>query len=154
MKIKSAVLRAPNKPLSIEELELDPPKQREVLVKYAYTGFCHSDLSVMTGAVHMDLPMAIGHEAAGVVEDVGPGVTSVKKGDHVVATFMVPCGKCPQCLRGRGNICSGNMGAFVNGMLPEIHPGQRIWQCLYAHRYPQIGRSGSDWRSQAGQVDQ
>lgn len=117
MKIKSAVLRAPNKPLSIEELELAPPKQHEVLVKYAYTGFCHSDLSVMTGAVHMDLPMAIGHEAAGIVEDVGPGVTSLKKGDHVVATFMVPCGKCPQCIRGRGNICSGNMGAFVSGML-------------------------------------
>jgi Zn-dependent alcohol dehydrogenase len=117
MKIKSAVLREPNKPLTIEELELDPPKEKEVLVKYAYTGFCHSDLSVMTGAVHMDLPMAIGHEAAGIVEAVGPGVTTLEKGDHVVATFMVPCGKCPQCLRGRGNICSGNIAAFVDGML-------------------------------------
>ncbi len=84
MKIKSAVLREPNKPLTIEELELDPPKEKEVLVKYAYTGYCHSDLSVMTGAVHMDLPMAIGHEAAGIVEKVGPGVTTLKKGDHVV----------------------------------------------------------------------
>jgi Zn-dependent alcohol dehydrogenase len=117
MKIKSAVLRDTKKPLSIEELELDPPKEHEILVKYAFTGFCHSDLSVMRGSVYMDLPMAIGHEAAGVVEEVGNNVTKVKKGDHVVATFMVPCGKCPQCLRGRGNICTGNMGAFVNGML-------------------------------------
>ena len=120
MKIKSAVLREPNKPLTIEELELDPPKEKEVLVKYAYTGYCHSDLSVMTGAVHMDLPMAIGHEAAGIVEKVGPGVTSLKKGDHVVATFMVPCGKCPQCLRGRGNICSGNPYRISNILRSHI----------------------------------
>ena len=79
MKIKAAVLRETNKPLTIEELELDPPKEREVLVKNAFTGFCHSDLSLMNGAIVMDLPFAIGHEAAGVVVDVGPGVTKVKK---------------------------------------------------------------------------
>jgi len=61
--------------------------------------------------------LAIGHEMAGVVEDVGPGVTKVKKGDHVVGTWMIPCGKCPQCLRGMGNICSGNFGAFLGGVL-------------------------------------
>ena len=117
MKIKSAVLREINKPLSIEELELEPPKEKEVLVKYIYTGFCHSDLHLMLGEVSVGLPRAIGHEAAGVVQEVGPGVTKLKKGDHVVCTWMIPCGKCPQCLRGMGNICSGNFGFFLEGML-------------------------------------
>ena len=117
MKIQSAVLREPNKPLTIEELELDPPQEKEVLVKYAYTGFCHSDLHLMLGEIPIALPLAIGHEAAGVVEAVGPGVTKVQKGDHVVGTWMIPCGKCPQCLRGMGNICSGNFGSFLEGVL-------------------------------------
>jgi Zn-dependent alcohol dehydrogenase len=117
MKIQSAVLREPNKPLTIEELELDPPKEKEVLIKYAYTGFCHSDLHLMLGEIPIALPLAIGHEAAGVVEAVGPGVTKVQKGDHVVGTWMIPCGKCPQCLRGMGNICSGNFGSFLEGVL-------------------------------------
>jgi S-(hydroxymethyl)glutathione dehydrogenase/alcohol dehydrogenase len=117
MKIKGAVLREPGKPYSIEELELDAPKEKEVLVRYAYTGFCHSDLSVQLGNVNMVLPIVAGHEAAGIVEEVGPGCTRVKKGDHVVASFMVPCGECPQCLRGMGNICSGSLVNFVNGML-------------------------------------
>ena len=117
MKIKSAVLREPNKPLTIEELELAPPKEKEVLVKSAFTGFCHSDLHLMLGEIPIALPLAIGHEMAGIVEDVGPGVTKVKKGDHVVGTWMIPCGKCPQCLRGMGNICSGNFGAFLGGVL-------------------------------------
>jgi Zn-dependent alcohol dehydrogenase len=117
MKIKSAVLREINQPLSIEELELAPPKEKEVLVKTAFTGFCHSDLHLMLGEIPIALPLAIGHEMAGVVEEVGPGVTQVKKGDHVVGTWMIPCGKCPQCLRGMGNICSGNFGAFLEGVL-------------------------------------
>ncbi|MBI5604091.1 MAG: Zn-dependent alcohol dehydrogenase [Deltaproteobacteria bacterium] len=117
MKIKSAVLREPNKPLTIEELELAPPKEKEVLVKSAFTGFCHSDLHLMLGEIPIALPLAIGHEMAGIVEDIGPGVTKVKKGDHVVGTWMIPCGKCPQCLRGMGNICSGNFGAFLGGVL-------------------------------------
>ena len=117
MKIKAAVLREPNKPLTIEDLDLAPPKEKEVLVKNVYTGFCHSDLHLMLGEIPIGLPLVIGHEASGVVEDVGSGVTKVKKGDHVVGTWMVPCGKCPQCLRGMGNICSGNFGNFLEGML-------------------------------------
>ena len=117
MKIKGAVLREAGKPYSIEELELDPPKEKEVLVRYAYTGFCHSDLSVQQGKIEMVLPIVAGHEAAGVVEEVGPGCTKVKKGDHVVASFMVPCGECPQCRRGMGHICSGSFVNFVNGVL-------------------------------------
>jgi Zn-dependent alcohol dehydrogenase len=117
MKIKAAVLREVNKPYSIEELELDPPKEKEVLVRYVYTGYCHSDLSNLLGNVQMALPIVAGHEGAGVVEAVGPGCTKVKKGDHVAATWMVPCGECPQCLRGRGNVCSGTFKNFVEGML-------------------------------------
>ncbi len=117
MKIKGAVLREPKKPYTIEELELEPPKEKEVLVKYAYTGYCHSDLHLQLGEIPIGLPLVAGHEGAGVVEDVGHGVTRVKKGDHVAVTWMIACGKCPQCLRGMGNICSGNFGAFLEGML-------------------------------------
>ena len=117
MKIRGAVLREVHKPYSIEELELDPPKEKEALVRYVYTGYCHSDLSNTLGAVEMVLPIEAGHEGAGVVEEVGPGRTRVKKGDHVVATWMVPCGKCPQCLRGMGNVCTGTFKYFLEGML-------------------------------------
>jgi S-(hydroxymethyl)glutathione dehydrogenase/alcohol dehydrogenase len=72
MKIKAAVLREFNKPVSIEVVDLAPPKENEVLVKTAYTGFCHSDLHFVRGTVNFGLPAVIGHEAAGVVEDVGP----------------------------------------------------------------------------------
>jgi S-(hydroxymethyl)glutathione dehydrogenase / alcohol dehydrogenase len=117
MVIKAAVLREINKPYSIEELELDPPKENEVLVRYVYTGYCHSDLSNLKGATQMALPLVAGHEAAGVVEEVGPGCTRIKKGDHVVATWMIPCGHCPQCYRGMGYLCTGTFSNFVNGML-------------------------------------
>ena len=117
MKIKGAVLRETNKPYSIEELELEPPKEKEALVRYVYTGYCHSDLSNLLGHVQMMLPLVAGHEAAGIVEEVGPGCTKLKKGDHVVATWMVPCGECPKCRMGMGNLCSGSFKYFLEGML-------------------------------------
>ena len=119
MKIKAAVCREPNKPLTIEELDLADPKANEVLVKVKATGFCHSDLHVMLGEIPVPLPMVLGHETAGVVEKVGPGVEKVKEGDRVACSWMVPCGKCFQCLNGRGNICEGNFGAFLGGNLPD-----------------------------------
>lgn len=117
MKIKAAVLREVKQPYSIEELELEPPKDKEALVRYAYTGYCHSDLSNLLGNVQMALPLVAGHEAAGIVEEVGPNCTKVKKGDHVIATWMVPCGECPQCRKGLGNLCSGTFQQFVDGMM-------------------------------------
>ena len=105
MKIKGAVLREYGKPVSVEDIELAPPKEQEVLVKTAWTGFCHSDLSFIEGKIKFPLPLVLGHEASGVVEAVGAGVTSVKKGDHVVAAWMVPCGVCPECTSGKGHIC-------------------------------------------------
>jgi Zn-dependent alcohol dehydrogenase len=117
MKIKAAVCREPNEPLSIEELELDGPKANEVLVKFAYTGWCHSDYHLVKGEIPIKMPFVIGHEAAGVVEEVGPGVTHLEKGDHVATTWMIPCGKCPTCLEGKGYICQGNFGNFLEGKL-------------------------------------
>lgn len=117
MKVKAAVLREFKQPMAIEELELADPKANEVLVRYVATGFCHSDLHVMLGEIPVPLPMVLGHESAGVVEKVGPGVTKVKPGDHVVSTWMVPCGGCFQCQQGKGNICEGNFGAFLQGHL-------------------------------------
>jgi S-(hydroxymethyl)glutathione dehydrogenase / alcohol dehydrogenase len=117
MKIEAAVLREFNKPLSIEKLELDPPKKGEVLIKHHYTGFCHTDLHQMLGELNVGLPMVIGHETAGVIEDVGPGVNKVKIGDHVVSNFIVACGKCPECLKGLSNLCSGNLNSFLEGSM-------------------------------------
>jgi S-(hydroxymethyl)glutathione dehydrogenase/alcohol dehydrogenase len=117
VKVKAAVLREVTKGYSIEDLELEPPRAEEALVKYAYTGYCHSDLSNMMGRTSMALPMVAGHECAGVVEAVGEGVTRVKVGDHVVGTWMIPCGHCPQCRSGRGNVCTGTFTQFVSGTM-------------------------------------
>lgn len=117
MKIKAAVLREFNKPLSIEALELDPPREGEVLIKHHYTGFCHTDLHQMLGELNVGLPMVIGHETAGVVEEIGAGVRNVKVGDHVVSNFIVACGKCPECLKGLSHLCSGNLESFLQGTL-------------------------------------
>jgi len=117
VKIKAAVLREAKKGYSIEELELEPPAEREVLVKYGATGFCHSDLSVAMGRINMAKPMVAGHECAGIVEEVGPEVTRVKVGDHVASTWMIPCGDCPECRRGLGNVCSGTFPHFLAGTM-------------------------------------
>jgi Zn-dependent alcohol dehydrogenase len=117
MKVKAAVLREIGKPCTIEELELEGPKEGEVLVRYAYCGFCHSDLSFMTGSVPSVVPMVPGHECSGVVEGVGPGVTRVKKGDHFVGTYSIPCGKCAHCLQGRTHLCPGTQRPFLEGTM-------------------------------------
>jgi alcohol dehydrogenase len=121
MKIKAAVLNkmglegpyARSKPLSIEEFELDPPEHGEVLVKIAAAGLCHSDLSVIEGNRPRPTPMVLGHEAAGVVEKVGPGVEDLTVGDHVVMVFVPSCGHCLPCAEGRPALCEP--GAAANG---------------------------------------
>jgi Zn-dependent alcohol dehydrogenase len=117
MKVKAAVLREIGKPCTIEELELEGPKAGEVLVRYAYCGFCHSDLSFMMGIVPSVVPMVPGHECSGVVEEVGPGVTRVKKGDHFVGTYSIPCGQCRHCLEGRTYLCPGTQRPFLEGTM-------------------------------------
>ncbi|HEJ83415.1 MAG TPA: dehydrogenase [Desulfobacteraceae bacterium] len=120
MRIKAAVLREFNKPVTIEDVDLASPKDDEVLVRTLYTGFCHSDLHFIRGTIDFGLPGVIGHEASGVVEDVGSAVTSVKKGDHVVAAWLIPCGHCPECESGQIHICRKNTTIFKKGVLPDM----------------------------------
>jgi NADPH:quinone reductase-like Zn-dependent oxidoreductase len=102
MKTKSAVLYEYGKPMKIEELELDKPKEKEVLIKYEAAGICHSDLSIMNGVLNAPpLPAILGHEGAGIVHEIGPQVTRVKLGDHVAA--LLPEGSTlPMRPKGQG----------------------------------------------------
>jgi alcohol dehydrogenase len=125
MKIRAAVLNemgaptpyAQSKPLVIETIELDPPGPGEVLVKIAAAGLCHSDLSVMEGNRPRPMPMALGHEAAGIVEELGPGVDDLKRGDHVVMVFVPSCGHCLPCSEGRPALCEPGAAANTAGTL-------------------------------------
>ena len=103
--MKAAVLHAPNQPLTIEEVELTKPKGREVLLRTAFAGLCHSDLHFIEGLYPHPTPCVLGHESAGIVEAVGDGVTYVKPGDHVITCLSVFCGTCPQCITGHPNLC-------------------------------------------------
>ncbi|HUJ73872.1 MAG TPA: alcohol dehydrogenase catalytic domain-containing protein, partial [bacterium] len=105
MRMKAAVLLGVRQPLVVEEVELDPPKAGEVLVKMVATGVCHSDLHVYTGDLPRKLPVVLGHEGAGIVEKLGPGVTGYQPGDHVVLTYLPACGDCPSCHTGHPNMC-------------------------------------------------
>jgi alcohol dehydrogenase len=113
MKIHAAVLEAMgaeppyahSQPLSWQELDLQEPGEGEVLVKIRAAGLCHSDLSVMNGTRPRPTPMALGHEAAATVEKLGPGVTDLEPGDHVVMVFVPSCGHCPACSEGRPALC-------------------------------------------------
>ncbi|MCH8897303.1 MAG: Zn-dependent alcohol dehydrogenase [Chloroflexi bacterium] len=107
MKIKAAVLYEINTPLVVETLDLDDPKEGEVLVHLVSAGVCHSDYHVMKGEWQAPLPMVLGHEAAGIVEKVGPGVTLSKPGDHVILNFRPNCGWCKYCTVGRPVLCNG-----------------------------------------------
>jgi alcohol dehydrogenase (nicotinoprotein) len=117
MKTKAAVVYEYGKPMEIEELDLDGPRDGEVLIRYTHAGLCHSDLHVISSDLPARLPMVLGHEGAGVVEEVGPGVTRVAPGDHVVCSFIPSCGTCRYCATGRQSIC--DMGATIlDGYLP------------------------------------
>ncbi|MFL5076456.1 MAG: zinc-dependent alcohol dehydrogenase family protein [Microvirga sp.] len=132
MKIRAAVLNemgapapyAQSKPLKIETIELDPPGPGEILVKIAAAGLCHSDLSVIEGNRPRPMPMALGHEAAGVVEEIGPGVDDLAKGDHVVMVFVPSCGHCLPCSEGRPALCEP--GAAANGAGTLLSGGKRL----------------------------
>jgi alcohol dehydrogenase len=125
MKVRAAVLNAmglpppysASKPLTITELTLAPPGHGEVLVKIAAAGLCHSDLSVINGDRPRPLPMALGHEAAGVVEETGPGVDDLEAGDHVVMVFVPSCGRCLPCAEGRPALCEPGAAANTAGTL-------------------------------------
>ena len=125
MKIKAAVLYktgvappyAVTMPLSIEEVDLDPPGPGEVLVKIGAAGLCHSDLSTISGVLPRPMPMLLGHEAAGIVEELGPGVDDLKPGDHVIPSFVPSCGHCLPCMTGRPTLCEPGAAANRAGTL-------------------------------------
>ena len=125
MQIKAAVLHeigaaapyAKSRPLTIETLELDPPGQGELLIEVKAAGLCHSDLSVIDGSRPRPTPMALGHEAAGVVKEVGAGVSRFAAGDHVVLVFVPSCGHCVPCSEGRPALCEPGAVANVAGTL-------------------------------------
>jgi S-(hydroxymethyl)glutathione dehydrogenase/alcohol dehydrogenase len=104
--MKAAVLYEVNKPLVIEEVSINKPGPREVLLRTAYAGLCHSDLHFIEGLYPHPLPVVLGHESAGIVEAVGSEVTYVKKGDHVITCLSVFCGTCENCTTGRPAICT------------------------------------------------
>jgi S-(hydroxymethyl)glutathione dehydrogenase / alcohol dehydrogenase len=110
-RMQAAVFRQPHTPLTIESLDIDRPRKREVLVRTAATGVCHSDLHLVEGNGRFPLgePYVLGHEGAGVVEAVGEDVTYVKPGDHIVACLSGFCGNCEQCLAGHPNLCTGGI---------------------------------------------
>jgi len=103
--VKAAILREINQPLSIETITLDKPAAGEVLVRTAVAGVCHSDFHFMNGSYKTPLPSVMGHESAGVVEQVGPGVTYVRPGDHVISCMSMFCGSCRYCLSGESYSC-------------------------------------------------
>ena len=132
MKIKAAVLNAmeakppfaESLPLSIEAIDLAPPGPGEILVKIAAAGLCHSDLSVINGHRPRPMPMALGHEAAGIVEELGEGVTDLQRGDHVVLVFVPSCGHCEPCAEGRPALCEP--GAAANGAGTLLSGARRL----------------------------
>jgi NDMA-dependent alcohol dehydrogenase len=105
MRTKAGVLWGLGQKWEVEEVELDGPGDREVMVRLTASGLCHSDDHLITGDMPMQLPVVGGHEGAGVVVEVGPGVTDVVEGDHVVLSFIPACGRCDPCTRGMSNLC-------------------------------------------------
>ena len=112
--MKAAVFHGPNLPLSIEDVEIDKPQDREVLIKTVASGVCHSDLHFVDGLYPYPAPAVLGHEAAGIVEEVGKQVSYVKPGDHVICCLSVFCGNCEQCMSGHPNRCSNKAATQRN----------------------------------------
>ena len=123
MKIRAALLEQFGEPMQIRELELAPPKAGEVLVKVHACGVCHTDLYTWSGADPSGYaPTVLGHEGAGVVEEVGEGVTSLRRGDHVVTLFSPECGECGHCTSGKTNLCMAIREQQGKGYLPDGTP--------------------------------
>lgn len=114
---KAVVCREWGKPITVETIKVAPPKRNEITIKVAACGVCHSDLSATTGKIQYPPPLVLGHEAAGVVIEVGEGVTDFQEGDHVVSSFISMCGKCRQCVRGRPVLCENARKAMFT--LPD-----------------------------------
>jgi len=120
MKVKAAVAHMAGAPLAIETVDLDGPRAGEVLVEIKATGICHTDEFTRSGADPEGLfPAILGHEGAGVVVDIGPGVTSLKKGDHVIPLYTPECRQCEYCLSGKTNLCQAIRTTQGQGVMPD-----------------------------------
>jgi len=135
MRTKAAVCYEAGKPLVIEDVELDGPKAGEVLVEMRATGVCHTDEFTRSGADPEGLfPVIFGHEGAGVVVDIGAGVTSVKKGDHVIPLYTPECRGCKSCLSRKTNLCTAIRATQGKGLMPDGTSRFRIGQ-THIHHY-------------------
>src|SRR6476660_4239241 len=114
---KAAVCVGLNEPLEIQDLDLDSPHAGEIRVRMGASGVCHSDLSIQNGTLMGSFPMVLGHEGAGVIEEVGDGVDNLKPGDHVVISWVPQCGECYFCKHGQGFICEAGAMALASGGL-------------------------------------
>ena len=120
MKSRAAVAFAPGKPLEIVEIDVAPPKKGEVLIKVTHTGVCHTDAFTLSGDDPEGVfPVVLGHEGAGVVVEVGEGVTSVKPGDHVIPLYTAECGECEFCRSGKTNLCVAVRETQGKGLMPD-----------------------------------
>ena len=118
--MKAAVLHAPHQPLTIEDVVLEKPKAREVLLRTAFAGLCHSDLHFIEGLYPHPTPCVLGHESAAIVEAVGEGVSYVKPGDHVITCLSVFCGTCAQCVTGHPNLCEDTSVKMLPGVAQRM----------------------------------
>lgn len=120
MKVKAAVAWGPNQPLKIETVDLEAPKKGEVLVKMIASGVCHTDAYTLSGEDPEGIfPSILGHEGGGIVEEVGEGVTSLKKGDHVIPLYIPECGECRFCTSGKTNLCQKIRDTQGKGLMPD-----------------------------------
>src|SRR3974390_755172 len=117
---RAAVAHKAGEKLTVETVQLDGPKDGEVLVEIKATGICHTDEFTLSGADPEGLfPAILGHEGAGIVVDVGPGVTSVKKGDHVIPLYTPECRQCEYCLSRKTNLCTAIRATQGQGVMPD-----------------------------------
>ena len=120
MDVRAAVAVAAGKPLEVTTVQLEGPREGEVLVEIKATGVCHTDEFTLSGADPEGLfPAILGHEGAGVVVDIGKGVTSVKKGDHVIPLYTPECRQCPSCLSRKTNLCTAIRATQGQGLMPD-----------------------------------
>jgi S-(hydroxymethyl)glutathione dehydrogenase / alcohol dehydrogenase len=120
MKVKAAIAWAPRQPLTIDEIDLAPPRTGECLVRLVATGVCHTDAYTMSGRDPSGLfPAVLGHEGGGIVEDVGPGVATLVPGDHVIPLYIPECRNCKFCLSGKTNLCGALLATQGKGLMPD-----------------------------------
>lgn len=149
MRTRAAVALEPGKPLEVMEVNLEGPRAGEVLIEIKATGICHTDAYTLDGLDSEGIfPSILGHEGAGVVVEVGPGVTSVAVGDHVIPLYTPECRQCKSCLSRKTNLCTAIRGTQGKGVMPD---GTKRFTCKgqEIHHFVSAGPAGRS-RAQPG----